>query len=187
MEEGSKVELRPKDAGQSSGIGLQHFQEEFVHHDTTVFLQVEPELLGQQLDVCDGGQQEEELAQAAGLTPVTRLDTVDQRVLQLVLETPNRLAGLQSHICNNNRHWNQLPLSLSNGIHYVTKLPLFLSNDYNTLQSCLSFFLMTDNTLQSCPSLSFFLSKDIQHITKLPFFLSNDIQYVTKLPLCLSF
>lgn len=106
------MELRPKDAGQSSGIRLQHFQEEFVHHDTAVFLEVEPELLGQQLDVSDGGQQQEELAQAAGLTPVTRLDAFDQRVLQLVLKTPHRLPGLQPHVCNhhnhtNNRHWRQ--------------------------------------------------------------------------------
>ena len=105
--EGRKMELRPKDAGQSSGIRLQHFQEEFVHHDTAVFLEVEPELLGQQLDVGDGGQQQEELAQAAGLTPVTRLDAVDQRILQLVLKTPHRLPGLQPHVCNHHKPYQQ--------------------------------------------------------------------------------
>ena len=115
--EGRKMELRPKDAGQSSGIRLQHFQEEFVHHDTAVFLEVKPELLGQQLDVGDGGQQQEELAQAAGLTPVTRLDAVDQRILQLVLKTPHRLTRLQPHVCNhhnhtNNRQWRQPHLFL---------------------------------------------------------------------------
>lgn len=56
-----------------------------MHHHTAVLLHVVPELFGQEFDVHDGRQQQEELAQPAGVGAVVGLDALRQGVLELVL------------------------------------------------------------------------------------------------------
>lgn len=86
-------------AGQSSGISFQHFKEKFVHHHTTIFLEVEPKLLGQQLDMSNRWQEEKELPQTTVVASVAGLDAFDEGILQFVLKSSNSFTWFHNHIC----------------------------------------------------------------------------------------